>query len=266
MAAGRSGPRNEVNLASAKTPKECLTRSADETRAFGERLAHRLRVGDVVLLQGDLGAGKTTLIQGLARGLGIADYVQSPTFILVAEYDGRAADGTPLRLYHLDLYRLDGTADLASIGFDDYLAPTDGVTVIEWPERAGDDLPETYLLIEIAHAGEDRRRLTVTAVPPDGPAADRLNRLARDLAVEPAEVEDPIGRRRSPSVGPCGRKQHRGRRDDLPRSRRQSARRQSGVGSREPRRARGSRSTRHSALGTRRSLDSRLTALDSRLD
>src|SRR5688572_8679462 len=125
------------------------TASADETRAFGERLAHHLRAGDVLLLQGDLGAGKTTLTQGIARGLGIDDYVQSPTFILVAEYDGRAADGSPLRLYHLDLYRLADAADLESFGFGDYLEPVDGVSVIEWPERAADELPETYLLIRL---------------------------------------------------------------------------------------------------------------------
>ena len=155
------------------------TASATETRALGERLAKLLRAGDVVLLQGDLGSGKTTLTQGIARGLGIADYVQSPTFVLVAEYDGRAADGGVLRLYHLDLYRLEGTSDLASVGFADYLESEDGVSVIEWPERAGGELPEAYLLVRIEHAGGDTRRITVEAVPTGGPFGERLTEVGR---------------------------------------------------------------------------------------
>jgi tRNA threonylcarbamoyladenosine biosynthesis protein TsaE len=150
------------------------TGSADETRAFGERLAALLRSGDVVLLRGDLGAGKTTLTQGIAKGLGIADYVQSPTFILVAEYDGRAADGTPLRLYHLDLYRLEGSGDLESIGFEDYLAPVDGVSVVEWPERASDELPEEHLLVRLEPLDGDRRRLSLLPVPGNGRLASRV--------------------------------------------------------------------------------------------
>ena len=159
---------------------ELTSDSADETRAIGERLARWAGPGDVILLQGDLGTGKTTLTQGIARGLGIEEYVQSPTFILIAEYDGRAADGSPLRLYHLDLYRLEGETDLDSIGFGDYLEPADGISVIEWPERAGGDLPESYLLVRIAHAGEDRRRIVVQAVPPNGPDHDRLAHLGRE--------------------------------------------------------------------------------------
>ena len=150
------------------------TGSAEETRALGESLAAVLRAGDVVLLQGDLGAGKTTLTQGVAKGLGIADYVQSPTFILVAEYDGRAADGTPLRLYHLDLYRLEGTSDLESIGFADYLAPVDGVSVVEWPERASGELPEEHLLIRLESLDGDRRRLSLRPIPEQGQLASRV--------------------------------------------------------------------------------------------
>jgi tRNA threonylcarbamoyladenosine biosynthesis protein TsaE len=153
---------------------EVETRSADETRAVGEQLAAVLRAGDVVLLQGDLGAGKTTLTQGVAKGLGIADYVQSPTFILVAEYDGRAADGTPLRLYHLDLYRLEGLSDLESIGFEDYLVPVDGVSVVEWPERASDELPEEYLLVLLDALDGERRRISFRPVPGDGRLASRV--------------------------------------------------------------------------------------------
>lgn len=141
--------------------------SAERTQQVGVDLGRSLRVGDVVLLHGDLGAGKTTLAQGIARGLGVDEAVASPTFTLVNEYDGGCQDGGHLRLYHLDLYRLGGE-DLDEIGFDDYLAPADGVSLIEWPERAGARLPESYLLIRLELAGEERRRLTLCPVSARG--------------------------------------------------------------------------------------------------
>ena len=140
---------------------------AERMVALGVVLSERLRPGDVVLLHGDLGAGKTTLAQGIAQGLGIAGPVLSPTFTLVAEYDARLADGSPARLYHLDLYRLTDAAELESIGYEAYIAPADGVTLVEWPERAGDHLPERYLLITIAHDGA-ARRVQLQIVSPDG--------------------------------------------------------------------------------------------------
>jgi tRNA threonylcarbamoyladenosine biosynthesis protein TsaE len=144
-----------------------VTDSAEQTRQLGARLGRLLRAGDVVLLHGDLGSGKTTLAQGIARGLGVRDDVQSPTFTLVAEHEGRAVDGGPIRLYHLDLYRLAGAADLDSFGWEDYLAPADGVAVVEWPERAGSWLPEEYFLVRLEPVGADRCRLVVDAVPRD---------------------------------------------------------------------------------------------------
>ena len=133
---------------------EVLSNSPEETQRLGERLGHQLAIGDVVLLHGDLGAGKTALTQGIAVGLGVRDYVQSPTFTLVAEHEGES-----LKLYHLDLYRLDDAGALESLGFDQYLEMIDGVSVIEWPERAGRWLPDDFLLIELAFAGEDKRLL-----------------------------------------------------------------------------------------------------------
>ncbi len=143
------------------------THSEDETLALGAALARHATAGSVVLLHGDLGAGKTVLARGFAAALGIPGPIQSPTFGLVAEYDGTAPDGTPLRLYHLDLYRLDPT-DLDSFGFADYAPSVDGVSLIEWPERAIDQLPGEYLLVRIDQAREDRREITVEAVPGDG--------------------------------------------------------------------------------------------------
>ena len=138
---------------------ELISRSPEQTRAIGERLGGLLRTGDVLLLNGDLGAGKTTLTQGIAAGFGVAEYVQSPTFTLVAEHEGESGR----KLYHLDLYRLQDEADLESFGYEQYIDPVDGVAVIEWPERAGTWLPDAYVLIDFTIAGPSERRLRLEA-------------------------------------------------------------------------------------------------------
>lgn len=134
--------------------------SGEEMQGFGRSFASRLACGDVVLLHGDLGAGKTTLTQGIAAGLGVIKTVQSPTFTLVREHQGR-----DMMLYHLDLYRLDDPSELEGIGYETYLDPADGVCVIEWPERAGDWLPDRAWLVEISHLGGDQRRLVIQRMP-----------------------------------------------------------------------------------------------------
>lgn len=158
-------------------PVVVASEDPEQTRALGMAIAEMARVGDLLLLHGDLGAGKTTLTQGIAAGLGVAEAIQSPTFTLVNEHDGRTPDGAPLRLYHLDLYRLAGEEDLDGIGFDEYAAPPDGVAVVEWPERAAGLLPEAYLLVRLEPAGPDARRLIVEAVPPGGPYGRYLEGL-----------------------------------------------------------------------------------------
>ena len=105
------------------------TAGRDATEALGEALAPLLVAGDVLILSGDLGAGKTQLVKGLARGLGITEGVRSPTFLLVNIYAGGR-----LPLFHLDLYRLDTPEQIIAAGLEEYLRP-DGVTVIEWAER-----------------------------------------------------------------------------------------------------------------------------------
>lgn len=157
---------------------EIVSESPEQTRALGAALGRRLQPGDVVLLHGDLGAGKTTLTKGIAEGLGIAEYVQSPTFTLVAEHPGCTGSGEPVVLYHLDLYRLSGAPELESFGYEQFLAPVDGITVIEWPERAEGWLPDAYLLVQIEIAGPERRRITIEAIPSQGHLAD----IVRDLA------------------------------------------------------------------------------------
>lgn len=133
--------------------------SPEEMQRLGERIAAGLVIGDVLMLHGDLGAGKTTLTQGIAAGLGVREPVQSPTFTLVREHRGRE-----LTLYHLDLYRLVDPDELESLGYEVYLDPPDGVSVIEWPERAGDWLPESFTVVRIDHLGGDRRRVTIERI------------------------------------------------------------------------------------------------------
>jgi tRNA threonylcarbamoyladenosine biosynthesis protein TsaE len=109
-----------------------ISHSPEETEALGERLGRAARQGLVLALSGDLGAGKTQLVKGIARGLGVTARVHSPTFTLVNEYGGGR-----LRLFHLDLYRLETPAQMLSAGIEEFLTP-DGVAVIEWAERLED--------------------------------------------------------------------------------------------------------------------------------
>jgi tRNA threonylcarbamoyladenosine biosynthesis protein TsaE len=155
---------------------EIITQSPAETAAIGEALAGCLRDGDVVLLHGDLGAGKTTLAKGIASALGVEDVVSSPSFSLVNEYDTRLAAAVT-RLYHLDLYRLRSEDDLASIGFDDFMAPADGIALVEWPERASTALPERFLLVEIETVRAGSRRLRIVAIPDDEQSDRRIESL-----------------------------------------------------------------------------------------
>src|SRR5438128_143699 len=124
-----------------------------EMREFGRKLGETLGPGDVVCLSGPLGAGKTTLAQGIAAGLGVTEPVSSPTFTLVQEYAGRVP------VYHLDVYRLRSLDELWDLSFED-LRAAPGVMLIEWPERIAPALPPDRLEIEIAAAG-DGRKLTV---------------------------------------------------------------------------------------------------------
>jgi tRNA threonylcarbamoyladenosine biosynthesis protein TsaE len=130
------------------------TTTAQDTIALGERLGRVAAAGDLVCLWGELGAGKTQLAKGIARGLGIDDTVNSPTFVLMAEYAGR------IELFHVDLYRLADAADALAGGvIDDRQA--DGLTVVEWPERMGDLLPVGRVDVRIDGTGDDPRDIVV---------------------------------------------------------------------------------------------------------
>ncbi len=145
------------------------TSSPDETKRLGWEIGRQLVPGDVILLHGDLGSGKTTLAQGILAGLGVEGPAPSPTFTLVNEYQVATTSEPPLRLYHIDLYRLAGDSDLDSIGLEDYLAPVAGISLIEWPERAATRLDGEFLLIEMTVAGNERRRLWLSNRPGAGP-------------------------------------------------------------------------------------------------
>ncbi len=148
------------------TQVEVVSHSPDETRAIGQALGAHAQPGDVFLLVGDLGAGKTTLAQGIAWGLGVTEYARSPTFVLVSQYQGR------LTLYHIDLYRLDRVEEVIDLGLEEYLYG-DGLCVVEWAEKALEVFPAEHLLVRIQYLGETERRLTLTASHPRYDAALR---------------------------------------------------------------------------------------------
>lgn len=131
--------------------------SVEATWALAARLARELRPGDVICLEGDLGAGKTTFTQGLAAALKVKGRVTSPTFCLVQEHQGEQL------LVHMDLYRLNDENDVLSIGWEDYLS-RGAILAVEWPERAGSLIPEDAIHIVFTHleGGEERRRIVIS--------------------------------------------------------------------------------------------------------
>ena len=135
-----------------------VTNSASETRALGERIAAGLRPGDVVLLEGDLGAGKSELTRGIARGLGVTETVTSPSFTILNVYESGQ-----IPLYHFDWYRLESSEELYELGMDEYLGG-DGIAIVEWPGRCPDAVPENCLRIRIETEGENTRRISGEAL------------------------------------------------------------------------------------------------------
>lgn len=144
---------------------ELASSGEEETRNLGERLGKQLRKGDVVLLSGELGAGKTCLTQGIGRGLACDGQVNSPSFVLMNEYNGRET------LYHVDLYRIEDVEDLDELGLWDYAEK--GVLVIEWPERGAELLPGDGLVVELAPGGLGPRSRMLKFIP-RGPRGEEL--------------------------------------------------------------------------------------------
>jgi tRNA threonylcarbamoyladenosine biosynthesis protein TsaE len=145
-----------------------ISHSEAQTRRLGARLAALLEPGDIVALTGDLGSGKTRWIQGVCEGLGVTGPVVSPTFTLVNEYQGRWP------VYHIDLYRISNVAEILTLGLEDYLN-SDGISLIEWADRASDMLPESYLIIELYYLEETKRRVVLR------PHGERFIKLLADF-------------------------------------------------------------------------------------
>jgi len=155
-ASGTAGP------APTRGAVTILCKSAEATRALAGEIARRAVPGTVIALTGDLGAGKTCFIQGLAAGLGIAGPVTSPTFIMIAEHTGR------LTLHHVDLYRTASLAEIRALGLDELLDGA-GVTAIEWAEKAEPLLPSRAIRIHIQGAGNEPRTVEIDGVPSSWP-------------------------------------------------------------------------------------------------
>jgi tRNA threonylcarbamoyladenosine biosynthesis protein TsaE len=136
-----------------------LTHSAEETVLFGREIAVYFEPPCLVLLEGDLGAGKTTLVKGIVAGLGVAneDEVSSPSFTLVHEY------GPAGTVYHADLYRIEGARDLATLGLED-LSGQAATVLVEWGEKLGDNAPRPCIKIRMEHLGSDNRRILIERV------------------------------------------------------------------------------------------------------
>ena len=144
-------------------------KNEEETKQLAATLSHYLKAGDVLLLEGDLGAGKTTFTKGLAEGLGIKRIIKSPTYTLIREYEGGR-----LPLYHMDVYRLEETGG-SDMGLEEYFEG-EGISVVEWASFIQDDLPKEYLKITLIPKGEllDEREIDFT------PVGERFERLLKD--------------------------------------------------------------------------------------
>ena len=133
---------------------EYFSSSPEETMEIAAEFAEKLKEGDVIALDGDLGAGKTCFVKGIAASLGITDHITSPTFNIVKEYYGR------LKLYHFDVYRIDDIDELFQIGFEEYLNDS-AVSIIEWAELIDEALPEIIIRVSISGSGYEKRHIVI---------------------------------------------------------------------------------------------------------
>jgi tRNA threonylcarbamoyladenosine biosynthesis protein TsaE len=144
------------NMCTMKNSKTIICNNLEDTERFGLALGRLLKPSDVICLNGDLGAGKTTLTKSIGKGMGIEDYITSPTFNIINEYY------SDINLYHFDTYRLENIEDVEYLGFDEYFYG-DGVCIIEWADRIKDLLPDEYLEINIKRIDEEKRQIELIA-------------------------------------------------------------------------------------------------------
>lgn len=131
-----------------------ITHSEEETIALGKKIGSKLQKGDVIALQGTLGAGKTTITKGIALALGIEDTITSPTFCLISEYEGK------MPLYHMDVYRLEGGEDFINLGVDDMLYGR-GICLIEWSEKIMEELPKKTIILRLEPKEDGSRTISL---------------------------------------------------------------------------------------------------------
>ncbi|MBI3307366.1 MAG: tRNA (adenosine(37)-N6)-threonylcarbamoyltransferase complex ATPase subunit type 1 TsaE [Candidatus Omnitrophica bacterium] len=137
--------------------QKIVSSSVEETVSIAKKFAAGLKAGNVLALEGDLGSGKTTFVKGIASGLGLndSDAVKSPTFVLMHIYPTR------IPLYHFDLYRLEGNADLAAVGLEDFIYDPKAITCVEWAEKAGNFFPSSTYRIALKILGSDKRQIEI---------------------------------------------------------------------------------------------------------
>lgn len=140
-----------------------LTTNTEETQRLAEDFGKKLTPGDIVLLYGDLGSGKTTFVQGLAKGLGIKQRIISPTFIIIRSYEiNPPSGGQNLKyFYHIDLYRMESEKDIESVGLNEILQNKDAIIAIEWAEKLGEYIPKNVSRVYFEHLGEEKRKITI---------------------------------------------------------------------------------------------------------
>lgn len=136
--------------------KSFITNSYLETQKIGEEIGQSVKNGKVFALHGDLGSGKTTFVQGLAKGLGIKRRIKSPTFIIVRTYDAGI-----MRFYHIDLYRVESLSDIKGLGIEEIINGSENIVAIEWPEKMKSLLPENKIDIFFENLGEDKRKIKI---------------------------------------------------------------------------------------------------------
>ena len=150
------------------TELKLVSRSPEQTQRLGIRLGELAEAGDVFLLTGNLGSGKTCLTQGVAWGLGVKEYAFSPSFVIIREYHGR------LPLYHIDFYRLDRIQEIADLGLDEYLYGN-GICVVEWAEKGIAVLPKEHLFINLSYISDTERSISLE------PKGNRYTELMKSL-------------------------------------------------------------------------------------
>jgi tRNA threonylcarbamoyladenosine biosynthesis protein TsaE len=141
--------------------------SQRHTQQLGEEFAAMLNRGDVVALVGDLGAGKTEFVRGVCRFFSVEDIVTSPTFAIINQYDGSMSGGSPVKIYHVDLYRIDTPEELRTVGFEEMVHAPDAIKFIEWPEKASSEMPERHWTVSIQNTSDDDNARLIEITSPE---------------------------------------------------------------------------------------------------